>query len=673
MPKIQVLDKHVAELIAAGEVVERPSSVIKELMENTIDAGAKHVTVEIRDGGVSYMRITDDGCGIRREDVATAFLRHATSKVHREEDLSSIMTLGFRGEALASVAAVSKVELTTCAAGEIVGTRYVIHGGEEILIEDAGCAQGSTFVVEDLFYNIPARMKFLKKDVSEGNAVAGVVERLALSHPEVAVRFIRNGRTELQTSGDGQVLSCIHSVLGKSFAASLLPVDYTMGGIRVSGYICKPESGRPNRTMQHFFVNDRYVKTQTGMIATERAYKGMMMVGRFPSCVLYIRLPTETVDANVHPAKIEVRFINEKPVFDAIYYGVRSALESRSDIRQMSLHTEQRQKTEKVPFSMPTVQKSVSSPAKAVDNTPLYRPTTPENPKAPSFLDLSVDDDKPVSASLNDSTRRSSYTPAPPVLDDTMEKTESAVYQPPAVTNVSEPHEQSHITDSAEAAKMPVNPPASELIKVESKEALQREQPTQMDMNDKPALRVVGEIFTTYILVQMGDSLFVIDKHAAHERILYNKLKAQARVDEQLLLTPVPVTVSREEHIALLESVDELKQAGITIEDFGGHCVLVRSFPLILSGTDIDSTIREIAAGLTGGCRQVQSSKLEWIYHSSACRAAIKAGDYSRPAEWQDLAEQVLLDDTIRFCPHGRPVCFEMTQKEIEKQFGRIV
>ena len=282
MAVIRVLDKHVAELIAAGEVVERPASVVKEMMENSIDAGAKHITVEIRDGGVSYIRITDDGCGIHREDVPTAFLRHATSKVRSEDDLNHISTLGFRGEALASVAAVAKVEVTTCAKGEIEGTHYVIHGGEEIVIEDIGCAEGTTFVVEDLFYNIPARMKFLKKDVSEGNAVASVVEKLALSHPEIAVKFIRNGRTELQTPGDGQMLSCIHAVLGKAFASTLVPVEYAMGGVQINGFICKPEGARPNRTMQHFFVNDRYVKTQTGLVALERAYKGMIMVGRFP-------------------------------------------------------------------------------------------------------------------------------------------------------------------------------------------------------------------------------------------------------------------------------------------------------------------------------------------------------------------------------------------------------
>ncbi|MBE6806413.1 MAG: DNA mismatch repair endonuclease MutL [Ruminococcaceae bacterium] len=631
MAKIQVLDKHVAELIAAGEVVERPASVVKELMENTIDAGAKHVTVEIRDGGISYMRITDDGCGIHREDVATAFLRHATSKVRTEEDLGAIGTLGFRGEALASVAAVAKVEVTTCATGEMVGTRYVIHGGEEILIEDAGCAEGSTFVVEDLFYNIPARMKFLKKDVSEGNAVAGVVERLALSHPEIAVKFIRNGRVELQTPGDGQVLSCIHAVFGKQFASTLMPVEYSMGGVTVSGFVCKPEYARPNRTMQHYFVNDRYVKTQTGLVALERAYKGMLMAGRFPACVLFISLPAETVDANVHPAKIEVRFINEKPVFDAVYYGVRSALESRSSIRQMELPKEPEKPVAPayVPKATPVV-----TPILVKPESPAVVPTPA---KRPSFLDMVVDDQPAETGTLADTTGKEEpkTTGLPLTLDDL------PTYEP--------------------SKPKTVTPPES------------RPEPEQLVMEQGPEIQVLGELFKTYILAQMGESLFIIDKHAAHERILFNKLKSQARVDEQLLLTPVAVTVSREEHSALLESVEELQSAGITLEDFGGQCVLVRTFPMILSGADIDSTIREIAAGFVGGNREVQSSKLDWIYHSSACRAAVKAGDNARPAELLDLAKQVLTDENIRFCPHGRPVCVEMTRKELEKQFGRIV
>lgn len=638
MAVIRVLDKHVAELIAAGEVVERPASVVKEMMENSIDAGAKHITVEIRDGGVSYIRITDDGCGIHRDDIATAFLRHATSKVQTEDDLNHIGTLGFRGEALASVAAVAKVEVTTCAKGEIEGTRYVIHGGTEVLLEDVGCAEGTTFVVEDLFYNIPARMKFLKKDVSEGNAVASVVEKLALSHPEISVKFIRNGRTELQTPGDGQMISCIHAVLGKAFASTLIPVEYSMGGVSVSGFICKPENARPNRTMQHFFVNDRFVKTQTGLVALERAYKGMIMVGRFPACVLFIRLPAETVDANVHPAKIEVRFINEKPVFDAVYYGVRSALENRTaSIRQME------------------IPRDTTPVARTIPATPSIRPSvqvvadTPKTPVAPpprrlSFLDLAVDDAPAQTPALRDDTASPPAKPTPVSLENLPRFTPEKVEMEP----------------SAEVPEVPAQTQEETAVQV------------ALEFADVP-VQFVGELFTTYVLVQRGDSLFIIDKHAAHERILYNKLKETAHSDEQMLLSPVAVTVSRDEHSALLDAVEELQQAGIAIEDFGGQCVLVRSFPLDLTGEDIDNTIREIASGLVGGNREIQSSKLDWIYHSSACRAAIKAGDTSKPAELLALAERVLSDESIRFCPHGRPVCIEMTKKELEKQFGRIL
>lgn len=639
MSVIRVLDKHVAELIAAGEVVERPASVVKEMMENSIDAEAKHITVEIRDGGVSYIRITDDGCGIHREDVPTAFLRHATSKVRSADDLNHIGTLGFRGEALASVAAVAKVEVTTCARGEIEGTHYVIHGGEEIALEDIGCAEGTTFVVEDLFYNIPARMKFLKKDVSEGNAVASVIEKLALSHPEISVKFIRNGRTELQTPGDGQMLSCIHAVLGKPFAATLIPVEYTMGGVHVSGYVCKPEGTRPNRTMQHFFVNDRYVKTQTGLVALERAYKGMIMVGRFPACVLFINLPAETVDANVHPAKIEVRFINEKPVFDAVYYGVRSALESRSSIRQMEIPRE----------SAVVAPAKVVLPNTNVSVSTITQPKSvmPTTVKRPSFLDLSVDDRPAAPVSLQDTT-----SPIPP------KKMESVALEDlPAFI----PHKEK------------ADEPITEQPIPRTATLSEPEEPMQTVIVDEVPIRYVGELFSTYILVQRGESAFIIDKHAAHERILYNKLKAQAHNEEQMLLAPVAVTVSREEHTALMDAVDELQTAGISIEDFGGQSVLVRSFPLDLTGEDIDNTLREIASGLVSGNREVQTAKLDWIYHSSACRAAIKAGDISKPAELEELAKRVLTDDAVRFCPHGRPVCIEMTKKELEKQFGRIL
>ncbi len=642
MPIIHVLDKHVAELIAAGEVVERPASVIKEMVENAVDAGAKHITVEIRDGGVTYMRITDDGCGMQREDVPTAFLRHATSKVRKESDLSAIRTLGFRGEALASVAAVARVDVTTCAKDELVGTHYVIHGGEEMLLEDAGCPEGTTFVITDLFYNIPARMKFLKKDVSEGNAVAGVMERLALSHPEIAMRFIRGGRTEMQTPGDGDLLSCIHAVFGKPFAGGLIPVEYSMGGIAVNGYVCKPEACRPNRTMQHFFINGRYVKTQTAMVALERAYKGVMMVGRFPCCVLCLTMPPETVDANVHPAKIEVRFINEKPVFDAVYYATKSALECRDSIHRVLFSEEKKSPTIPAPQTTVTSNRPieqnppVSTPCVSTPITPAKTPVSVSHPR---FLDLVVDDDEPHTPVLHDDA-----VPLP---------LRTAIVQQESTVEINLPVDET--TDAKVHVSAAESPEQPSLVK------------------ETPVVRVVGEVFLTYIIAEMGDSLFLIDKHAAHERILYNQLKASVRVDEQILLAPISLSVSREEHTALMENQDVLAGAGISLEDFGGSTVLIRSFPMILSGVDIEATVQEIAAGLAGGAHEVVSAKLDWIYHSTACRAATKAGDKSSFAELEELAKQVLLKEDIRYCPHGRPVCVEMTRKDLEKQFGRIM
>lgn len=646
MAKIQVLDKHTAELIAAGEVVERPSSVIKELMENAIDAGSGRITVEIRDGGITYMRVSDDGCGIAREDVATAFLRHATSKVHTASDLSSICTLGFRGEALASIAAVAQVDLTTCARGDIVGTHYCIRGGDEQVIEDAGCPEGATFEIRDLFYNIPARMKFLKKDVSEGNAVAGVVERLALSHPEVSVRFIRNGRTELQTTGDGQLLPCIHAVFGKPFAAGLIPVEYTQGGVTVNGYICKPEACRQNRTMQHFFVNGRYVKTQTAAVALERAYKGVMMVGRFPTCVLFLTMPPETVDANVHPAKIEVRFINEKPVFDAVYFGVKSGIEQGDSIRRVLLRDEH---TPPASASSALPHREAAAPT-AASTAPKSDPLFHREPaqilpsaRALSFLDLCVEDS----------------STEPTLEDGTLPVYRSA---PTPVFSMSQPTRQ-------ETTSIPTVSPAPEA-------PISEELPVQPQLtleSPEEPVRFLGEFAVTYILVQQGESLFIIDKHAAHERILYNQLKSTSRTDSQLLLAPVPVSVSPEEHTALLENTEVLAESGIELEDFGSNSVLVRGFPLILSGSDIDATVREIATGLAEGGREIASFKLDWIYHSSACRAAMKSGDHNTPEELLALAKTVLTCESVRYCPHGRPVCIEMTKRELEKQFGRVL
>ena len=635
MPHIQVLDKHTAELIAAGEVVERPSSVVKELLENTIDAGATMVAVEIQNGGVTYIRITDNGAGIAREDVPTAFLRHATSKVRREEDLEAIGTLGFRGEALASIAAVSRVELLTCAAGETAGTRYTLEGGEDGHLEDTGCPQGTTIVVRDLFYNVPARMKFLKKDVSEANAVAGVVDRIALSHPEVSFRFIRDGREELLTPGDSQLRSCIYAVLGKEFSDSLLPVDYTLGGVHVHGFASKPAASRANRTMQHFFINGRYVKTRTAMAALEQAYKGAIMVGKFPACVLHLDMPPETVDANVHPAKIEVRFINEKPVFDAVYHGLKSALAAGDVPKQAMLPvrpTIGQPQAEQLHMEPPAAPRSPASHIDAILDKPPAQPAAPA-PAVPSA---------PPAARPR------------PVLRD---GTDAPYYAAPSYLNIER--------TSAQPAAAPEPPPAPPPV---------REEPAAPPPAEKASEPVVyvGEVFHTYVIAQMGESLYVIDKHAAHERLLYNQLKATPHNDAQMLLEPVSVPLGREEYAAVTAELETLGAAGFEVEDFGGSTVLVRAVPLILSGCDAAAAIQEIAGGFVSGKRELTMDKLDWIYHSSACRAAVKAGDSSRPEELRQLAERVLQNDDIRYCPHGRPVCFELTRRELEKQFGRV-
>ncbi len=622
MARIQVLDKHTAELIAAGEVVERPASVVKELAENAIDAGAHTVTVEIQNGGVTYMAITDDGCGFVRDDVPTAFLRHATSKIQNEDDLDGIATLGFRGEALASIAAVARVELTTRTEDDLAGTYYVIEGGEEVQFTDIGCPRGTTICVRDLFYNVPARMKFLKKDVGEANAVAGVVDRLALSHPEISFRFIRDGKDELLTPGNGDLYACINAVLGREFAKTLTPLDYTLGGVHVHGFICRPEGARPNRTMQHFFVNGRYVKTRTAMAAVEQAYKGLIMSGRFPSCVLHVDLPTETVDVNVHPAKIEVRFVNEKPVFDAVYHGVKNALQGDSAPRQAILTPPPAK------AAAPTVTAPTPAREWAAQTAARSVPTPPPVPPKPVVT-------KSAAPVLRDEVVPLAWEPKP--------KTET--------------HASASVQPKEEPQPEPTVPTIDEQVTLES---------------ELPPVVYIGELMHTYVLAEWQGSLYIIDKHAAHERILYNELKKTAAHDSQYLLAPVCVSLGREEYGVLLENLSSLAEVGFEIEEFDG-ALLVRAIPAVLTGGDETAALREIAGRLLSGKRDVTTDRMDWIYHSVACRAAIKAGDNGTAKELAALATRVLTDANIRTCPHGRPVCVELTKKELEKQFGRIV
>ncbi|MBS5873249.1 MAG: DNA mismatch repair endonuclease MutL [Clostridiales bacterium] len=674
MPKIHVLPRHVTELIAAGEVVERPSSVVKELMENSIDAGASAVTLEIRHGGITYIRITDNGCGIAREDAPTAFISHATSKISVEADLNGIGTLGFRGEALASIAAVSRVELLTRTQEEPVGTRLCIEGGEQTLLDDAGCPKGTTLIVRDLFYNTPARMKFLKKDVSEANAVAGVVDRVALSHPEVSVRFIRDGKETLLTPGDGKLLSAIYAVYGKDFAVGLLPVDYELNGVRISGFVAKPLAARPNRTMQLFFLNGRLVKSRTAMAALEEAYRNAIMAGKFPACVLHLHVPNETVDVNVHPAKIEVRFANEKRIFDAVYYATKNTLQQndprpRVDLNRLNASVEAAQPFPPAPeqITLPKRRDGFWSRETAASYIGKNRPPQKLESPAPGYARGREPDT--VAAALQKQKAAGAPEEAPTPVSRAV-KTESAAKAAEAFSGQAAASPQMEIAREMAAAEEKV---ALEQPEFSGEEKAKETAPMPPSQKEIPAFRVLGEAFRTYIVVESGKDLLLIDKHAAHERMLYEELKREAgQADLQLLLSPVAVTLAKEEYAAVLQNLELLRQAGFEAEDFGAGTVLVRACPMTLAQEDVAALFQELAGYLLANRRELIPEKLDWLYHNVACRAAIKAGDETSPYELERFVENLLSHDEIRYCPHGRPVMVVMPQGELEKQFGRI-
>lgn len=653
MPDILLLPKSVSELIAAGEVVERPSSVVKELMENAVDAGATAVTLEIRRGGITYIRITDNGCGISRQNVPAAFLSHATSKVRTAQDLNSIFTLGFRGEALASIAAVSRAEMLTRVSGEDTGTRYVIEGSEEKSCSDAGCPIGTTIVVRDLFYNTPARMKFLKKDVSEANSVAGVVDRIALSHPEISFRFIREGKETLLTPGDGELLHAIRSVYGKDFTTGILPVDYTLNRIRVWGYASKPVHSRGNRGLQNVFLNGRYVKSRTVTAAVEEAYKRSIMVGKFPAFILNLELPHDSVDINVHPAKIEVRFSNEKAVFDAVYYAILGALEKFDTRPKMELNPVRPAAQiarpaiphgEQLPINLGDVQEP------SIRNSQVFSKGNTALEKEPEIVQEPQNIRKAPSAPEE---------MAPTfVIDQVIQPVSSRRQEGRAVSAAAPPPNPIIASDS----------PAPQAEK--TREKIPQPVPIQNPVARK--YTVIGEAFNTYIIVEFQNQLYFIDKHAAHERMLFEKLrKENGKKYAQLLLAPFSVTMSKEEYSAVLEGQELLQKAGFEIEDFGSGSVLVRSCPLNLSSEDLEPLFTEVAQYLMEHRHEVEPEKLDWLYHNVACRSAVKAGDAMTASELQYLVDRLLADDSIRYCPHGRPVLITLSRGDLEKQFGR--
>lgn len=703
MGVINVLDKHIAELIAAGEVVERPSSVIKELVENSIDAGAKNITVEIKNGGTTFMRVADDGCGIYRDDIKKAFLRHATSKVKTANDLDMISTLGFRGEALASISAVSRLQVITKNENEEIGSCYEIEGGDEISLEEAGCPTGTTFVIRDLFYNIPARSKFLKKDVAEGNAVSALMDKIVLSHPEVAFTFIRDGKQVLRTFGDGKLLSAIYSVFGKDFAKGLIPVDYTLDSVTVKGYISKPINSRPNRNMQNFFINGRFVKTRTGMAALEEAYKGSIMVGKFPSAVLQLTVPYEIIDVNVHPAKIEVRFINERPVFDAIYHAVKTALQQGDERKQVHFkeNTAFNEIKKVNPFN------NAQAVFAKAENTPAEKPIKPieriepvlknSEPKPYNpFDELDLKDEKPKSVSIDNLKMSDSSNPfdiyskqaikrnselenkKAEFSKQKLEKAEQLILK---ATQQEESLPKQEITVDDLTAESTETPTETEVSKEEVK-PLKEISENKTDNNDaltelpkeQTKLRFLGEAFNTYIIVEKNDNeVLIIDKHAAHERIIYEKLKADSgSANVQYLLTPITVTLDKIDYDAAVSNLDMFAKCSFDVEDFGNGTLLVRSAPQYLAATEIADCITEMSGYIASGKKDIYTEKMDWFYHNVSCRSAIKAGNKSTVQELMDIAWTLEKNPQIKYCPHGRPICIVMTKYEIEKQFGRL-
>ena len=670
MPEINILPKHLAELIAAGEVVERPASIVKEIMENAIDAGADKITLEIQRGGITYIRITDNGCGIDRENVRKAFISHATSKIANENDLNSILTLGFRGEALASIAAVSRVEMMTRAKGDEMGTRYCIEGGEEILLDDAGCPEGTTLIVRDIFYNTPARMKFLKKDVTEANAVAGVVDRIALSHPEVSIRFIRDGKDALFTTGDGRLESTIHSVLGKDFASTLIPAEYELDGIKVSGFISKPFSARPNRTMQFFFLNNRFIKTRTGLVALEEAYKNQIMAGKFPACVLNIQVNAQSVDVNVHPAKTEVRFANEKLIFNAVYYCAKSALTEGDSRVQANIQHKSNQFVQKQYMPQPvsgTQLRIYEQQLEKVSKDDFWQKTTAEEfSKAP--VQSSKEPVKTVNILRDDSVfkvQKDEVDLIPPVT--VIRKEEKIEIKEEVIPVTDSTTEIIPEDDTRYEAKIP----ESEVVREE--EFVEFEAVEEKEAPEVEPYRVIGEAFKTYILVEQGEKLLLIDKHAAHERMLFEKYRAsQGDIETQMLLVPVTVTLSKEEYSAVLDNLEVLAKAGYSVEDFGSGMVILNECPTAVADSDLSGVVMELASYLAENRKELIPEKLDWIYHSTACRAAIKAGHKTTAFELNSFVEKLLNNPDIRYCPHGRPVLIELTKRDIEKNFGRV-
>lgn len=656
MPKINLLDKSVYELIAAGEVIERPSSVIKELAENSIDAGAASITVEIKRGGISYLRVTDDGCGISHEDIPTAFMRHATSKVYTQDDLDSINTLGFRGEALASVCAVSRVELLTKQREDQLGSIYRIEAGEPVEYDRAGCADGTTIIIRDLFYNTPARLKFLKKDVTEGNYCASVIEKLALSHPGISFRFIRDGRQTMLSSGDGEYYSAVYAVFGKQFAAGLIPVENVYQNTAVTGYVSSPLFTRANRSMQNFFVNGRSVKSPLCCAALEEAFRNTIMVGKFPSCVLCVNTDPSQVDANIHPTKTEVRFTNEKIVFDAVYFAVKNALMGYDESREIKLNT------------TPARAENIPQPERARSSEPLRTASAQVIEEPPKTMPIPSGRD----AVIYPQEKRE-----PPKFTLRQETPQPAQFTQPLPAA-----EQTYMPELVPAKKPePRETPLADLPgfaflsekSFEKKPEPVPQEPTPEIPQERPKeqIRVVGELFKTYIVCESTEGMILIDKHAAHERVNFERLKKGFDSSAQLLIQPEEVYLTPEEFNGMSEYADKLAQVGIIMEFTDGKAC-VTGLPQMLDKVPPAEIVECIAKIVSQGNTNAEGELFDDMLHTVACKASIRGNEDNDILELQVLAQEVFNNPDIRYCPHGRPVMTQISRKQIERYFGRV-
>ena len=635
MSKIIKLSPHVANLIAAGEVVERPASVAKELLENAVDAGATQVTIEIRDGGMTFLRVTDNGCGMEAEDARTAFLRHATSKLRTAEDLAAISTMGFRGEALAAIASVSRIDLMTKTAGALSGTALSLEAGNITEETEAGCPQGTTIIVRDLFFNTPARMKFMKSDTVESGRITATVQAQALAHPQVAFRLLRDGKEVLSTPGTGKLQDAVFGIYGREFGR-MVQVESSWEGYRLHGYVCKPTDARPSRSMQTFFVNGRPVKSRILMAALEEAYRNQIMVGKFPSCVLHLDFPAHLVDVNVHPAKTEVKFLNEKNVFDCVHYGVLGVLNQTPDRPQMQFKTP----------VQPAPQKA--APAKQ------------EN----FFRTMDTQEFRAFQSAIKEAPR-----PDPVAAAATI----SAVSQTPVARQIPilpihevTPPPMPSVPPMPQVPAEPPVPPMPPIPPIPEPEQM------AMDMPKEAPWRVVGELYNSYILVEQGEEAFLIDKHAAHERILFEKLKAnQESISSQMLLAPQTLRLQADDRAILLENRELLSSLGFEVEEFGADTLLIRQIPMDISQDDAAATLETMAADLAMGKREKATTVRDEILHTVACKAAIKAGWVTDIRELTALVETVMSREELKYCPHGRPICISLSKKQLEKQFKR--